>query len=1020
MPLTDHFKITPRVRTPEELRHELMREALLTKIQATDGYSIVAVTAPAGYGKTTFLGQVVRGSDRPTAWLELTPDDTAISHLAISLSHAIQREIPSINFEHFETLLERQQQAEFIDTENLARAFARDLDALEINLNVVIDETERLSAESGHWVSILAKYLSEGHCLFLSGYDLTHLSLARLIAKGTAMLIDQNDLRFTFDEATIYLANRSFGGQVRTVYDACDGWAAGLALIAAGASPSLTPAALIEEALEQLPSDLQHALPEAAVLELWSEQHATVLGCALPKNWLRILHRSGLPMTPLGAETFKPHHLLRDVLEKQLRQNPVRHAELHLQAGDNAAHQDDLMRAFEHYLVAQAQEALLATVKRIVARFRITGEHHLIKNTLERLPDGWLDLELETALYLAWTMTGETTRGETCLLELHAKGQANATALGALARLAGRQGNPTEELRLAEVALQLGGPPREMALCRRLRGFALINLQRAEEALEIAKQEILIAKQEHDDYALGLALGLAHRAHYVLGQRAACIRILKECIELYQMLGTPKQTLSFRNDIADLLRFEGRSAEAFEELGHAFTIIGHDDTEELAFMFETSADLHCWSGNMAEAIVAYEKAHDLARKFHLQRLELRIDLKLVELHVFDQRVSIAQILLERVSAVLETRSILTQDLHFTQGLMAFVQNDLDTAQTHFQEVHQSDEPSHHARSTAYLAQIAWQQQRFDKTRAQTWLDALDQLGSDYVLNLDLERIRPALTHALKHDWFSQERFGKYFLATSNAEPAQIWHPQKFKLEIITLGTRHINLNGQKLEVPLAKSFELLVRLALHGPASRSDLIDALWDGSLETRHNEYFKVAVRRVRAHLESAPDIDFNPLPFTDQYALSERFDIVIDTQLIERAVETRNKTELERLLRYKTGEFLKGIDSEWVLEKRQHVAADVIEAYALLGELSTHPHAQEAFKRGLELEPFNERCLIGLIRCYVERNETHNAQRTYQRYKQRLWEEMQLEPGFELNQALQAIGLTLSSPSILFDQS
>jgi LuxR family transcriptional regulator, maltose regulon positive regulatory protein len=1020
MPLTSHFKITTRVHTPEQLRHELMREVLLTKIQAADGYNIVAITAPAGYGKTTFLGQVIRNSDRPTAWLELTPDDTATAHLAISLLHTIQREIPNANFEHFKTVLERQQQAELIDTENLARAFARDLDALEVNLNIVIDETERLSAESGRWVSILAKHLTEGHCLFLSGYDLTHLSLARSIAKGTAMLIDQNDLRFTFDEAATYLGNRSFGGEVRTAYNACDGWAAGLALIAVGASPNLTPTALIEEALEQLPTDLQQALPEAAVLELWSEQYAKALGCALPTDWLRILHRSGLPITPLGAEIFKPHHLLREVLEKQLRQKPTRHAELHVQAGDTAARQDNLMQAFDHYLAAQAKESLLETAKRIVARFRIAGEHHLIKRVLERLPEAWLDLELETALYLAWTLTGETTRGETRLRQLHAKGQANATALGALARLAGRQGNPTEELTLAEAALQLGGPPREMALCRRLRGFALINLQRAEEALEIANQEILIAKQEHDDYALGLALGLAHRAYYALGQRTACIRILKECIELYQTLGIPKQTLSFRNDIADFLRFEGRFVEAFEELGHAFAIVGNDDTEERAFMFETSADLHYWSGNMTEAKATYEKARDLASKFHFEPLELRIQLKLVELHVFNRNVPTAQVLLDRVSAVLNTRSILIQDLHFAQGIIAFFDGNLDAAQTHFQEVRRSNEPSHHARSSAYLAQIAWQQQTFSQTQAQSWLGALDQLGSDYVINLDIEHTRPALTHALERGWFPHERFGPYRLSASNIEPAEVWQPQKFKLEITTLGTRHVNLNGQKLEIPLAKSFELLVRLALHGPASRSDLINALWDGSLETRHTEYFKVAVRRLRAYLESLLDIDFNPLPFTDQYMLSEQFDIVLDTQLIERAIETGNKTKLERLLHRKPGEFLKGIDSEWILEKRQQIAADVVEAYALLGELSTHPHAQEAFKRGLELDALNERCLIGLIKCYVERSETHNAQRTYQRYSRQLWEDMHLKPSSELNQALQAIGLTLSSPPIPFNQS
>jgi LuxR family transcriptional regulator, maltose regulon positive regulatory protein len=307
------------------------------------------------------------------------------------------------------------------------------------------------------------------------------------------------------------------------------------------------------------------------------------------------------------------------------------------------------------------------------------------------------------------------------------------------------------------------------------------------------------------------------------------------------------------------------------------------------------------------------------------------------------------------------------------------------------------------------------QNSFNQQHIQTWLGALDQLGNDYVISLDLERIRPALQHALERGWLSTDRFGHYGLGTSTHTASPTWQPTLFKLEITTLGSKRVHLEGQQLEVPLAKSFELLVWLALHGPASRSALITALWDGSLETRHSEYFKVAVRRLRANLELHPAIDFNPLPFNDQYMLSERFQIVLDTQRLEQAIETSNRPDLEQLLQRRPGEFLKGIDSEWVLEKRQQVANDVIEGYALLGELSTGHQAQQAFKHGLELEPLNERCLVGLIRHYLERGETHNATRTYQRYALQLLEDMQLEPSLALKTTLNTIGFTFNSPAV-----
>ena len=55
--------------------------------------------------------------------------------------------------------------------------------------------------------------------------------------------------------------------------------------------------------------------------------------------------------------------------------------------------------------------------------------------------------------------------------------------------------------------------------------------------------------------------------------------------------------------------------------------------------------------------------------------------------------------------------------------------------------------------------------------------------------------------------------------------------QLLKLEISTLGNRIVRINEEIIKIPLSKSFELLVWLALRGASRRETMIDALWDGA---------------------------------------------------------------------------------------------------------------------------------------------------------------------------------------------
>src|SRR5262245_36898581 len=68
------------------------REHLLDRLRRAGHAQVVALIAPAGYGKTTLMTQWIRSASQPAAWLTLDPADndpvTLLNHLWAAFAHA--------------------------------------------------------------------------------------------------------------------------------------------------------------------------------------------------------------------------------------------------------------------------------------------------------------------------------------------------------------------------------------------------------------------------------------------------------------------------------------------------------------------------------------------------------------------------------------------------------------------------------------------------------------------------------------------------------------------------------------------------------------------------------------------------------------------------------------------------------------------------------------------------------------------------------------------------------------------
>ncbi|WP_221090104.1 hypothetical protein [Deinococcus aquaedulcis] len=209
----------------------------------------------------------------------------------------------------------------------------------------------------------------------------------------------------------------------------------------------------------------------------------------------------------------------------------------------------------------------------------------------------------------------------------------------------------------------------------------------------------------------------------------------------------------------------------------------------------------------------------------------------------------------------------------------------------------------------------------------------------------------------------------------------------YRLTVTTLGDCRAAVNGQPVKLGLAKARELLVWLALHGSGSRDELVTALWDGSAEERHIEYFRVTVRRLRAALREHLPAGLDPLPYADgRYRLDAALTVALDLHAPAGPGALKP--------------FLPGVDSEWAELYRQAHAQRAAAALLAQAAASAPPQAAETCRALLSADPLLCPAHEGLILALRAQGDEAAARQALHAYARVLREEYgeALPPAFQ----------------------
>jgi LuxR family transcriptional regulator, maltose regulon positive regulatory protein len=442
--------LATKLYVPSPQPQVVSRPRLLARLDEGLHRKLTIVSAPAGFGKTTLVGQWVASCARPVAWVSLDAGDSDPTRFLTYLVAALQTIAEHVG-QQLLGVLQSPQPPPIAAT---LTALLNDIATVPDPFIVVLDDYHALDASAvDNTLAFLLDHLPPRMHLVITTREDPHLPLARLRARGQLTELRASDLQFTFSEATEFL-NQAVGlalstDDIAALETRTEGWIAGLQLAAISmrerddASSFITSFTgshrfvldyLVEEVLHQQPERVQEFLLRTSVLERLCGPlcDAVLLTPATTgQDTLEYLERANLFIVPLDDERrwYRYHHLFAELLRQRLHESAADDVtDLHARASVWFEEQGLEFEALHHAAAANDLERAERLIEARGMPLYVRGGAVPVLNWLESLPETALDARPSLLVMFASVLSvvGRLTRVEAKLV-------AAETAIRALA-----------------------------------------------------------------------------------------------------------------------------------------------------------------------------------------------------------------------------------------------------------------------------------------------------------------------------------------------------------------------------------------------------------------------------------------------------------------------------------------------------------------------------------------------------------------------------------------------------------
>jgi LuxR family maltose regulon positive regulatory protein len=531
--------------------------------------ALLLVSAPAGFGKSTLLAQLLSGgTGSSVAWLSLDAGDSDPATYWAYVLAALRTAVPGLGVQAQDLLDSRGAPITSVLTSLL-----NELAASQEEVVLVLDDYHVIHDPAIHEaMTFLVDHLPPQLRLVVATRSDPPLPLPRLRARGELVEVRAADLRFTEQETAAYFDAMGLSlsaPEVSTLEDRTEGWAAALQLAALSLQDRADTAGfidgfagddrhvvdyLVEEVVHRQPEAVRDFLLRTSVLPRLSGPLAdAVTGRTDGRAMLATLDRDNLFLVPLDDQRrwYRYHHLFADMLQARLLDElPGETPELHRRASAWHEQDGDIGAAIEHALAAGDAERAAGLVEAVRPAMTKERREAQLRRWMEALPDEvYARRPVLANGYVGALMSTGETRGAEQRLRLAERWveRAGTTPSGELpdGLLVASQ---DEWHRLPGwVKIHRAG----LAL---MAGDVAATMQHAQDAIAVL--------QPGDDLGHGAATALMGLARWRTGDVAGAEAAYAETIRRFELVGHVADILGCAVTLADLQLAQGRLTDA--------------------------------------------------------------------------------------------------------------------------------------------------------------------------------------------------------------------------------------------------------------------------------------------------------------------------------------------------------------------------------------------------------------------------------------------------------------------------
>ena len=234
--------LTTKTHIPPPRSDLVHRPRLIQRLNngLAEKHRLMLISAPAGYGKSTLLGEWISQLDGPAAWLSLEKGENSPARFWSYFISALHT-IPSLRQLNLgQSILQAMRSHHPPPQDEMLANLVNDFSLLEENVILVLDDLHAITENTIHeglvfLIEHLPLYTSSLRLVVASRMD-PPWPLARWRARNELTELRSKDLRFSTEEAHTFLDNimehRLANQDITLLEQRTDGWIAGLQMAA--------------------------------------------------------------------------------------------------------------------------------------------------------------------------------------------------------------------------------------------------------------------------------------------------------------------------------------------------------------------------------------------------------------------------------------------------------------------------------------------------------------------------------------------------------------------------------------------------------------------------------------------------------------------------------------------------------------------------------------------------------------------------------------------------------------------